>query len=153
MEKPTKKNKTYIELLKEDHDKVKALFKKFKKTKEDSSKRTIVETILKELTVHAKAEEEIIYPEFRKVLKEDLVDEADIEHHLAKVLIEELSQMKPGDDHYEARVTVLGEIIDHHVEEEEGEIFPKAKKEIRNPEEITARLAARKKSLTAEIEI
>lgn len=153
MKNPNAKSKTYIELLKDDHAKVKALFKKFEKTNKDEVKESIVKNILKELTVHAAAEEEVIYPDLRKAVKEDLMDEADVEHAVAKGLIAELQNMKPGDDHYDAKVTVLGELIDHHVKEEEDEIFPQAAKKVKNSEMITARLIARKKVLMEEVTV
>jgi hypothetical protein len=81
---------------------------------------------------------------------EDLMDEADVEHASAKDLIAQLEEGSPGDDHYDAKVTVLGEMIDHHVKEEEGEMFPKAKKAI-DTNAVGAELAARKAELQAEM--
>lgn len=78
---------------------------------------------------HTQIAEEIFYPAFRMAIDDDdLMDEADVEHAGAKELIAQLVGMEPGDDHYDARVTVLGENIDHHVKEEQDEMFPKAKK-------------------------
>jgi len=78
------------------------------------------------------------------------MDEADVEHASAKDLIAQLEEASPGDDHYDAKVTVLGELIDHHVKEEEGEMFPKARKAI-DVDEVGAELAARKDELMAEL--
>lgn len=142
------KKETYVDILEADHKRVKALFKKFENAQRSKAKQSIVRMILEELRVHAKAEETVVYPELRKVMEEDMMDEADIEHHVAKGLMQELSTMKPADDHYDAKVIVLGEIIDHHVEEEENDIFPKARKT--DVEGITARLIAKKKELTAK---
>ena len=98
-------------------------------------------------------EEEIFYPAVRaEIDDQDLMDEADVEHASAKELIAQLEEASPGDDHYDAKVTVLGELIDHHVKEEEGQMFPKAKKAI-DTEAVGAELAARKAELEAELGI
>jgi hemerythrin superfamily protein len=132
--KTTKTNaKPLIKLLKEDHDKVSALFDEFEQLheKKNSSgkKAEIVEQICQELTLHALAEEKIVYPAARKAIDDtDLMDEADVEHAGAKNLIKELQKMSPEDSHYDAKVTVLREYIEHHVKEEEGQTFPKLEK-------------------------
>src|SRR4030095_7439842 len=145
-----------IELLTQDHKEVKAMFGAFKKIKEsadrDEDKADLVQQICTALTIHATVEEEIFYPAVRAGIDdEDLMDEADVEHAGAKELIAQLEASSPGDDHYDAKVTVLGEMIDHHVKEEEGEMFPKAKKGI-DVSEIGADVAARKAELTEEME-
>ena len=122
-----------IQLLTADHKSVKALFQAFEKLKghedADDKKDELVQRICAELTVHATIEEEIFYPAVREGIDDDdLMDEADVEHASAKDLIAQLEAASPGDDHYDAKVTVLGEMIDHHVKEEEGEMFPKARK-------------------------
>ena len=82
-----------------------------------------------ELTIHAQIEEEIFYPAVRDGIEDDdLMDEAEVGHASAKDLIAQLEAMEPGNDLYDARFTVLGEYIDHHVKEEQDEMFPKAKK-------------------------
>jgi len=144
-----------IQLLTADHKSVKALFQAFDKIKDrddaDDEKARLVERICSELTVHATIEEEIFYPAVREAIDdEDLMDEADVEHASAKDLIAQLEAGSVGDDHYDAKVTVLGEMIDHHVKEEEGEMFPKAKKAI-DVDEIGAELAARKAELSEEL--
>ena len=90
----------------------------------------MAEQICQMLTVHATIEEELFYPAAREALGEDadLVDEADIEHASAKELIAQIEGSSPEDDHFDARVKVLGEYIDHHVKEEEGEMFPRQRK-------------------------
>ena len=121
-----------IMLLTEDHKKVQKIFKDFEKIKDkgdDSAKAELVQTACQELTIHAQVEEEIFYPAVREVIKEeDLIDEAAVEHASVKQLIGELESMQPGDELYDAKFTVLGEYVNHHIKEEQNEIFPKAKK-------------------------
>ena len=144
-----------IDLLMQDHKEVKAMFGAFKKLKKnesgDEDKAELVQQICTALTIHATVEEEIFYPAVRAGIDdEDLMDEADVEHAGAKELIAQLESASPGDDHYDAKVTVLGEMIDHHVKEEEGEMFPKAKKAI-DTKAVGAELAARKEELASEM--
>ena len=99
-------------------------------------------------------EEEIFYPACREAgVEDDVMDEADVEHEGAKRLIEEIEAGAPGDDHWDAKVTVLGEMIKHHVKEEEQRdgIFAKAKKAGLDLEELGAELKARKDKLTKEM--
>src|ERR1700684_510123 len=121
-----------VAMLMADHKKVKKLFSDFDKLKEEGSeedKSAIVEQICNELKIHTELEEEIFYPAVRKAIDDsDLMDEALVEHAGAKDLIAQLEDADPEDDLYDAKVTVLGEQIDHHVKEEEGDMFPKAKK-------------------------
>jgi len=144
-----------IQLLTADHKEVKAMFKEFESLKEeqdaDDKKADLVQRICTALTIHATVEEEIFYPAVREAIDdEDLMDEADVEHASAKDLIAQLEEASPGDDHYDAKVTVLGEMIDHHVKEEEGEMFPKAKKGI-DAVSLGAELAERKAELQADM--
>jgi len=146
-----------IELLMQDHKEVKAMFGAFKTLKEsedaNEAKAELVQQICTALTIHATVEEEIFYPAVRaEIDDEDLMDEADVEHAGAKELIAQLECASPGDDHYDAKVTVLGEIIDHHVKEEEGEMFPKAKKAI-DTKAVGAELTARKAELASEMDV
>jgi hemerythrin superfamily protein len=121
-----------IAMLMADHKKVKKLFSDFEKLKEEGSdedKSAIVDLICNELKIHTELEEEIFYPAVRKAIEDsDLMDEALVEHCGAKSLIAQLEGASPDDDLYDAKVTVLGEQIDHHVEEEERKMFPRAKK-------------------------
>ena len=144
-----------IALLMADHKEVKAMFKEFESMKKgdssDEEKGELVQRICTALTIHATIEEEIFYPAVREAIDDvDLMDEADVEHAGAKDLIAQLESASPGDDHYDAKVTVLGEMIDHHVKEEEGEMFPKAKKAI-DTEAVGAELEARQAELTQEL--
>jgi hemerythrin superfamily protein len=146
-----------IELLTTDHKEVKALFKEYDKLVEsdgnEDEKQALAEQICQMLTVHATIEEELFYPAAREALGEDadLVDEADIEHESAKELIAQIEGSSPEDDHFDARVKVLGEYIDHHVKEEEGEMFPKVKKGDVDMVALGADLMARKEQLLAEL--
>lgn len=121
-----------IALLKQDHAEVKAMFEQYEELGDRAfvAKQKLAEKICLELTKHAIAEEEIFYPAMRKEGEdaEDLVDEATVEHASAKELIAQIHAMDPHDDLYDAKVKVLGEYIDHHVKEEEEEMFPQAKK-------------------------
>jgi hemerythrin superfamily protein len=142
-----------VQLLTADHTKVKKLFKEFEKLKEDSDAReksALVEEICNELKVHTAVEEEIFYPALRECIDdEEIMDEADVEHESAKSLIEQLSKMRPGENHYDAKVTVLGEYVNHHVEEEQGEMFPKAKRAKIDLVALGERIAQRKEQLQA----
>ena len=145
-----------IALLTADHKAVKALFKQFEALSEqddaDEEKAALVARICAEIAIHAQVEEEIFYPAVREAIDDDdLMDEADVEHASAKDLIAQLESMSPGDDHYDAKVTVLGEQNDHHVEEEQKEMFAKARKADVDVEALGARIAARKAELEAEL--
>ena len=117
-----------ISLLKSDHDKVKELFDKFEKA--GKAKGKIVSEAIHELKIHATIEEALFYPALRQIMddKEGLLEEADEEHHVVKVLIAELEKMTGHEDHWEAKFSVLSENVRHHIKEEEGEMFPKARK-------------------------
>jgi hemerythrin superfamily protein len=140
-----------IAILMADHKKVKKLFSDFDKLKEDGSdedKSAIVERICNELKIHTELEEEIFYPAVRKAIDDsDLMDEALVEHAGAKDLIAQLEDASSDDDLYDAKVTVLGEQIDHHVKEEEGAMFPKAKKAKVDTEALGAAMLKRKMAL------
>lgn len=144
-----------IAMLTADHKKVKQLFAKFDKLKEagtDDEKSDVVATICNELKIHTTIEEEIFYPAVRKAIDdEDLMNEALVEHAGAKDLIEQLEGVDPGDELYDAKVTVLGEQIDHHVREEEGDMFPKAKKAKVDTDALGAKMLNRKRELMDEM--
>jgi hemerythrin superfamily protein len=140
-----------IEMLMADHKKVKKLFSDFDKLKDEGSdedKSALVERICDELKIHTELEEEIFYPAVRKAIDDpDLMDEALVEHAGAKDLIAQLEDASPDDDLYDAKVTVLGEQINHHVKEEEGEMFPKAKKAKIDTQALGATMLKRKMAL------
>lgn len=141
-----------IALLKADHRKVEELFKKLEDTTERAVKtRTeLFEKLKMELTVHALAEEAVLYPE-NKEIKEtrELGFEAMEEHHVVKILLAELSELSPDTEEWTAKLSVLKENVQHHVKEEEGEIFPKTKKALSAEEldEIGTRLFEEKEKL------
>jgi hemerythrin superfamily protein len=116
-----------IAMLKKDHQKVKKAFRDFEQMDpqdDPDSCEALVRQTCAELQVHATLEEEVFYPGVREAMKEeDLIDEAEVEHMTAKMLIEQLQGMSAGDEKFAATFKVLGEYIRHHVKEEEGEIF------------------------------
>ncbi len=142
-----------IKLLKADHKEVKGYFKAYESLKADSEKQALADKICLALTVHAQIEEEIFYPAARQMIDDDsLLDEAEVEHASAKQLIAEIQTMKAGDRLFDAKVTVLGEYIDHHVEEEEAEMFPESQDSDLDLKALGVQLAARKAELMGELE-
>ncbi|MGH8664579.1 MAG: hemerythrin domain-containing protein [Burkholderiales bacterium] len=137
-----------INLLTEDHAKVRKMFKQFEKSKEkmeDAEKSELVQQICMELTLHAQVEEEIFYPAAREAVEEqDLMDEAEVEHASAKELISQLQGMQPHDELYDAKVTVLGEYVEHHIKEEEKQMFPKVRKARLDLEHLAEQIEERK---------
>ena len=142
-----------VALLKADHRKVEELFEKFEKARSDSVKKSLVEEICTELSVHTVIEEEIFYPACTGKIEEDLVKEAYVEHDGAKVMISELLSSNPGDEFYDAKVKVLSEEIKHHVKEEEHRVdgmFAQARDAGLDMDALGEQMAARKKELLAE---
>lgn len=120
-----------ITLLTADHKKVSKIFAQYEKVKETDleQKQLLAKMACTELTIHAQIEEELFYPALRDALaEEDLIDEAEVEHGSIKKLIAALESSTPEDRLYDANMKVLSEYVKHHVEEEQDEIFPKAKK-------------------------
>jgi len=141
-----------IALLKADHRTVEDLFEQFEKASGDGRKRKIAEQICLELTVHATIEEEIFYPACEGKIEEDLLKEAYVEHDGAKVLIAEIEAGGPDDEYYDAKVKVLSEQIEHHVEEEEKRMegmFAQARKAGLDMDALGDQLRARKEELVA----
>jgi hypothetical protein len=147
----TSTNQDAIALLKEDHRTVEELFAKFENASGDGRKEKIAKQICLELTVHAQIEEEIFYPACEGKIEEDLIKEAYVEHDGAKVLIGEISSgSESGDEFYDAKVKVLQEQIEHHVEEEEKRMegmFSQARKAGLDMDALGEQLAARKAEL------
>ncbi len=130
----TRSAKDACDLLDADHKAVKKMFKDYDALMESrgrtvaQKKMDLAHQICNELSVHAQVEEEIFYPALRAVLKDkDLLAEAEVEHSTAKDLIAQIEAATEADEKFDAKVTVLGEYIDHHVKEERNEIFPKAR--------------------------
>lgn len=142
-----------IALLKKGHAAVKKLFEQEKKLKSDDSKKAAVFNQIKNaLEVHATIEEEIFYPAVKQARSEnakDEVREAYAEHKQIKTLLAKLSHMDAADETYDMKVKVLNEDVEHHVKEEEGEMFPDAKKYLgaKRLVELGKKLAARKTHL------
>ncbi|WP_420382781.1 hemerythrin domain-containing protein [Novosphingobium sp.] len=137
-----------IKLLKDDHKEVKTWFKQYESLEDDAEKQALADKICLALTVHTQIEEEIYYPATREAIDDDdLLDEAEVEHASAKQLIAEIKAMKAGDRLFDAKVTVLGEYINHHVEEEESEMFPESRDSDLDLKALGAEMAARKEEL------
>jgi hemerythrin superfamily protein len=139
-----------VALLKADHRQVEEWFEQFAKSRSSAKKQQLVANICSALTVHTRIEEEIFYPAFLEATEDkDMHHEAMVEHEGAKRLIAELEGMKPEDDYFDARVTVLSEMIKHHVKEEEqpGGMFAEAKKAKMDLKSLGEELSARKMEL------
>ena len=139
-----------IAILLKDHDTVKALFDRFDKAKSAAEKDKIIEQALVELKIHAVLEEEIFYPSVRARLGKDVMNEADEEHHVARVLIAELDRDGRRNDHRDAKFTVLAESVRHHIGEEEGQMLPKAKALDIDFEALGRQMLERKQALQRE---
>lgn len=143
-----------VSLLTADHAEVKQLFETYRrlveKNADDEQRGELARTICTALTVHAEIEEEIFYPAMRENVDDELVlDEAEVEHESAKQLIAQIDDMDAGEALFDARVLVLGEYVDHHVQEEENELFPQAEKAGIDLDALGAELASRKRELMA----
>ena len=139
-----------IDMLKEDHLKVKDLFEEFESA-EGGERAEIAATTIMELEIHAELEEKLIYPAIREEIEEDdMMNEAVEEHHLVHVLIKELKKLKPANEIFQAKFKVLGELVKHHIEEEEGEMLPKAEKSDIDWEKLEMTVMKRKEALMAK---
>ena len=142
-----------LELLEEDHRKVEEMFDEFDELEGDDKRRgQLAKQICRELTVHAQIEEEIFYPRARGATKDDeLIDEALVEHESVKHLIEEIEDMEPGEDLFDARIRVLEEMVKRHIQEEEEELFPELASAGMDVEAVGQELTKRKQELMAEM--
>ena len=143
-----------IALLKADHRKVEELFEKFENAKGSAAKKSLVQQICTELSIHATIEEEIFYPACTGEVEDDLIHEAYVEHDGAKVMIAELLASDPAHEFYDAKVKVLAEEIRHHVKEEEMRsegMFAQAREAGLDMDALGDQMAARKQELLADI--
>jgi len=145
-------------LLKKDHETVRELFKKYEKLgdRATASKQRVFEEIQQELEIHSKIEEEIFYPAVRGARSkeaQEIVLEAIEEHNVVKTLLEEISDLTPEAEEYDAKVTVLQENVEHHADEEEKDMFPEAKKHLSKEEleRLGTEMEARKETLKEEV--
>jgi hemerythrin superfamily protein len=142
-----------ISLLESDHRTVKALFKKFEAAKDATAQRDLAKQIGHELTVHATIEEARFYPAVKPIKGvDDMVLESLEEHRQIKELIAELTGLPPSDETFEPRMKVLIEDVEHHVEEEETDMFPKVRKALSKKEldDLGQALQEQKKAVAAK---
>jgi len=147
-----------LKLLQAQHEDVKTMFERYDSLVEDEApadeRQQLAKNICAALTIHAQIEEEVFYPAAREALdEEDLLDEALVEHDSAKRLIAEIEAMKADDPMFDAKVKVLGEYIDHHVQEEEHEMFPKARKSEMDLQALGEQMKQRTMALVEEMGI
>lgn len=141
-----------IAMLIEDHQKVQKLFKTFGRTEDERQQQELATQICNELTVHTQLEEQVFYPAAREALEEsDTVDEAEVEHQVAKDLVERIRQSRPQDEEYCALVTVLCEYVNHHIEEEQTELFPQLKKTEIDFDALGEEMQQKKQALRSEL--
>ena len=144
----SQKSSDAIAMLKSDHENVKELFTQFEEAESQDDKDNIIEQAIEELKIHAQIEEEIFYPAVRGEVDEDIMNEADEEHHVARMLIAELDANEGGDDERRnAKFTVLAENVRHHIKEEESEMMPKAKKADIDFQDLGTQMMERKSEL------
>lgn len=136
-----------ISILKKDHQAVKDLFDEFENAGSPAQKEKLIAAAVTELKIHAVIEEEIFYPTVRKHVGADIMNEADEEHHVARVLIAELDGNAGGNDHRNAKFIVLAESVRHHIKEEETQMLPKAKELKLDFEALGQKMLERKKEL------
>jgi DUF438 domain-containing protein len=145
-----------IGLLTADHAEVRRLFERYEQLADDEAeaeeRQALAEQICAMLTVHTTIEEEIFYPAAREAIDEqDLLDEAEVEHASAKDLIAQIQDMDADEELYDAKVKVLGEYVNHHVQEEENELFPQCEPAGIDLKALGAELASRKQELLDEL--
>lgn len=139
-----------VELMKDDHKKVKGLFDEFESA-EGGEQAAIALTAIHELELHAELEETLIYPAVREAIDDtDMMNEAVEEHHLVHVLVAELKKLKPSDKKFHAKFCVLSELVKHHIEEEEGEMLPKAERHDIDWDALEVKVTKRKQTLLAK---
>jgi hemerythrin superfamily protein len=150
MAKQPQPKRDAIQMLADDHRTVEDLFEKYESARSASVQAKIVRQICEELTIHALIEEQVFYPAVRDKVEDDMMDEAQVEHDSAKALILSLQQSEPGDQYYDAKVSVLKEQVEHHVYEEErqrGSIFAQVRKADIDLEALGEEMLALKRQL------
>jgi hypothetical protein len=144
-----------IDLLKADHRTVEQLFDKFQTASDEDQKRRLAEQICDELIIHAEIEESIFYPACRDAIEEEsLLDEAQVEHDSAKILIADVMEGDAGEEFFDAKVKVLAEYVKHHIREEEKRdgVFAQAKKNGVDLDALGRRISGMKQELKAQAE-
>lgn len=138
-------------LLRADHKLVSGLFDDYEKASTKAMKKKLAGQICLELRVHAQIEEEIFYPAVKQALKDHaLVPEAIVEHATLKALIAQVEGIEPDGEMFDAKIKVLSEYVQHHVKEEQDEMFPKAKTTKLDMMDLGSKMLARKQALLAE---
>jgi hemerythrin superfamily protein len=149
--KRTQSKPDAVQLLKDDHRKVGAMFDRYERTRGSDQKQRLASTICEELKVHTTIEEEIFYPAVREAIgDDDLMNEALVEHASAKDLIGQIEGSSPSDENYDALVKVLGEYIKHHVKEEESDMFKQARQSELDLGALGERMMEHKRELTGK---
>lgn len=143
-----------IAMLKKDHETVKALFDRFEDSKDEREAKDIADEAIRALKTHAALEEELFYPAVRRQLEaqriedeDEIMEEADEEHHEVKVLIAELELMNGREENYRAKFLVMAENVRHHIKEEEGQLFPKARQTDIDFEALAGMMEERRREL------
>ena len=146
-----------VSLLTSDHAEVRQMFEEYRQLLDDNAgddrRGELAGQICSALTVHAEIEEDVFYPALRERLDDELLlDQAEVEHASVRDLVEQIESMEPDDALFDAKMLVLAEYVEHHVEEEENEIFPQAEQSGIDLDQLGAELAERKRELMAELE-
>ena len=141
-----------LAMLRADHEKVLEMFARYEGLRTAGQKEKLAREICKEVSVHARLEEEIFYPAIRAEIRDDaLMDEADVEHRSAKDLCAQLEEGSAGDELFDARVKVLGEYIKHHIKEEQNEMFVQVRKSEIDLKALAEQMRTRKQVLLSEL--
>jgi hemerythrin superfamily protein len=142
-----------LELLEQDHRQVEEWFDEYDELSDDEPRKAeLAEKLCLALKVHTKIEEEIFYPQAREATKDkDLLDEAVVEHATVKNLISEIEKMEVGDDLYDAKIRVMGEMVKQHIKEEEEELFPEVERAKMDLDALGKELAELKDELMSEM--
>ena len=142
-----------IEVLEQDHREVEEWFDEYDELEHNDRKAELAEKICLALKVHAQIEEEIFYPQAREATKDnDLIDESLVEHATVKNLISEIEEMDAGDELYDAKIRVLGEMVKHHIKEEEEELFPELEAAKMDVNAVGKEIGERKEELMSELQ-